>query len=138
MLRKSAAEDGKGWDKLIPYVLFAYREVPQESTGYSPFELLSGRDVRGPLDVLKEEWETNTKTNKSVAAHVLLMQDRMEKMAELVEKNLHTAQKSQKCRGTSERSFKAGVQVLVLLPTTTLKLTARWQGPYKSFEPWVK
>ena len=47
MLRKSAAEDGKDWDKLIPYVLFAYREVPQESTGYSPFELLYGRDVRG-------------------------------------------------------------------------------------------
>ena len=83
MLRKSAAEDGKDWDKLIPYVLFAYREVPQESTGYSPFELLYGRDVRGPLDVLKEEWESNTKTDESVAAHVLLMRDRMEKMAEL-------------------------------------------------------
>ena len=91
MLRKSAAEDGKDWDKLIPYVLFAYREVPQESTGYSPFELLYGRDVRGPLDVLKEEWESNTKTDESVAAHVLLMRDRMEKMAELVEKNLRAA-----------------------------------------------
>ena len=38
------------WDKLIPYVLFAYREVPQESTGFSPFELLYGREVRGPLE----------------------------------------------------------------------------------------
>ena len=37
--------DGKDWDKLIPYILFAYREVPQESTGFFPFELLYGRDM---------------------------------------------------------------------------------------------
>ena len=42
MLRKSATEDGKDWDKLIPYLLFAYREVPQASTGFSPFELVYG------------------------------------------------------------------------------------------------
>ena len=95
MLRKSAAEDGKDWDKLIPYVLFAYREVPQESTGYSPFELLYGRDVRGPLDVLKEEWGLNTKADESIAAHVLLMRERMEKMTDLVEKNLQAAQVSE-------------------------------------------
>ncbi len=40
MLRKAATEDGKEWDRLIPYLLFAYREVPQSSTGFSPFELL--------------------------------------------------------------------------------------------------
>ena len=50
MLRKAATEDGKGWDKLLPYLLFAYREVPQASTGFSPFELFYGRQVRGPLD----------------------------------------------------------------------------------------
>ena len=36
MLRKSAQEDGRDWGKLLPYVLFAYREAPQESTGFSP------------------------------------------------------------------------------------------------------
>ena len=54
MLNMFAEEDPKEWDKLKPYLLFAYREVPQESTGYSPFELLFGRKVKGPLDVLKE------------------------------------------------------------------------------------
>ena len=57
MLRKTAVEEGKDWDRLLPYVLFAYREVPQSSTGFSPFELLYGRAPRGPLDVLKETWE---------------------------------------------------------------------------------
>ena len=56
MLRKASADIGKDWDKLLPYLLFAYREVPHESTGFSPFELLYGRSVRGPLDVIKETW----------------------------------------------------------------------------------
>ena len=58
MLKKTAIQEGKDWDKLLPYVLFAYREVPQASTGFSPFELLYGRNVHGPLDVLKSAWET--------------------------------------------------------------------------------
>ena len=51
MLRKAATDEGKDWDKLVPYLLFAYRKVPQASTGFSLFELLYGRNVRGPLDV---------------------------------------------------------------------------------------
>lgn len=51
MLRKSAIEDGKDWDKMILFLLFAYTEVSQESTGFSLFELLYRHDVRGSLDV---------------------------------------------------------------------------------------
>lgn len=49
MLSKVASEEGKDWDKVIPYLLFAYREVSQASTGFSLFELLYGRAVRGPF-----------------------------------------------------------------------------------------
>ena len=54
MLKCYAQEEPADWDKHIPYVLFAYREAPHESIGYSPFELLYGRRVRGPLQVMKE------------------------------------------------------------------------------------
>ena len=55
MLRKVLEGEKKSWDKMLPYVLFAYREVPQATIGFSPFELLYGREVwGGPLDVLKE------------------------------------------------------------------------------------
>jgi len=43
MLRKAAQFEGKDWDKLFPFLLFAFQEVPQASTGFSPFELLYGR-----------------------------------------------------------------------------------------------
>ena len=56
MLRKTATEDGKDWDRLIPYLLFACREIPQASTGFSPFELLYGRQVRGPPSDTVPSW----------------------------------------------------------------------------------
>lgn len=52
-----AGERKKQWDLLIPLLLFAYREAVHESTGFSPFELAFSRHVRGPLDVIKEQWE---------------------------------------------------------------------------------
>ena len=45
MLKKVASEEGQGWDTLLPHILFAYREVPQTATGFSPFELVFGREV---------------------------------------------------------------------------------------------
>ena len=133
MLRKFATKEGKDWDRLIPYLLFTYREVPQASTGFSPFELLYGRSVRGPLDVLKESWEARKKSSESVVSYVLLMRERMEAMVEEVQKNCEKAQKKQKQwydENAREREFQVGDYVLVLLPDSTQKLFARWQGPY--------
>ena len=42
MLRRMRAECPKDWDKYLPALLFAIREVPQESMGFSQFELLYG------------------------------------------------------------------------------------------------
>ena len=96
MLRKAATEEGKDWDKLVPYLLFAYREVPQASTGFFPFELLYGRDVRGPLDILRESWESSQKSNESIISYVLSTRDKLLKMSELVQENLSKAQSRQK------------------------------------------
>jgi len=78
LLRKLVNKEGRDWDRLLPYILFAYREVPQDTTGLSPFELLYGRDVRGPFDILKEVWEADKKSDKSVVSHILLVREQME------------------------------------------------------------
>lgn len=57
MLRKFVGETRKDWSQWVPFLLFAIREVPQASTGCSPFELLYSRHPRGALDVLREDWE---------------------------------------------------------------------------------
>ncbi|KAK7089611.1 hypothetical protein V1264_025097 [Littorina saxatilis] len=64
MIKKLCVEDPKTWDRFIPGVLFAYREVPQESTGFSPFELLYGRTVRGPMAILRDLWTKEGKMDK--------------------------------------------------------------------------
>ncbi|KAL5473231.1 hypothetical protein EMCRGX_G027688 [Ephydatia muelleri] len=117
MLRKFATQKEKDWDKLIPYVLFAYCEVPQRSTGFSPFKLLYSREVRGPLDVLQEARIARERNTESVVSHVLAIRERMEQMSSLVKESLET--------------LNEGDMELVLLPTSSNALIAQWQGPYK-------
>ena len=47
VLLTMCAERPNDWDKYLPALLFAVREIPQESLGFSTFELLYGRNVRG-------------------------------------------------------------------------------------------
>eukprot|EP00731_Ephydatia_muelleri_P016412 Em0009g836a len=109
------------------------RDGGKASTGFSPFELVYGRQVRGPLDILKETWKTSKRSTESVVSYVLDVQEKLARMSELVVDNLKEAQKQQKRWYDSNarmREFKDGDQVLVLLPSSTSMLLASWQGPY--------
>ncbi|KAK7912657.1 hypothetical protein WMY93_012868 [Mugilogobius chulae] len=106
MLRKFVNNTGTDWDQWLPYLLFAYREVPQASTGFSPFELLYGHEMR----------------------------ERLEKMSELAQTHMIEAQQQQKSwydKSARRRTFSPGQEVLVLLPSEENKLLAKWQGPVK-------
>ena len=48
------AERPNDWDKYLPAFLFAVREIPQESLGFYLFELLYGRNVMGPMQILRK------------------------------------------------------------------------------------
>ena len=56
MLRRMCTECPKDWDKFLPALLFAVREVPKESLGFSPLDILYGLNVRGPMAILRELW----------------------------------------------------------------------------------
>ena len=85
MLRKFVSDTGSDWDQWLPYLLFAYREVPQASTRYSPFELLYGRQVRGPLDVPKEAWEgERPEGHMNILSYVIKMREKMDSLTNLV------------------------------------------------------
>ncbi|UYV71998.1 K02A2.6-like [Cordylochernes scorpioides] len=42
----------KDWDRILPFVTFAYNTAKQKSTGFTPFFLVHGREAETPLDVL--------------------------------------------------------------------------------------
>ncbi|KAG1956974.1 gag-pol fusion protein [Pimephales promelas] len=135
MLRKFVNDTGADWDQWLPYLLFAYREVPQASLGFSPFELLYGRDVRGPLALLEETWKGGHRItgSQSVVSYVLQMRERLESMTQLAHRNLIESQSQQRTwydKKARARSFQPGAKVLVMLPTDNSKLLAKWQGPF--------
>jgi len=56
LLKKVAAEKPKDWHRYLGPLMFALRDTPQDSTGFTPFELLYGRSVRTPMTLLKRIW----------------------------------------------------------------------------------
>ncbi|XP_056605021.1 uncharacterized protein LOC130421252 [Triplophysa dalaica] len=134
MIRKFVHEDAKNWDKWLEPLLFAVREVPQASTGFSPFELLYGRQPRGVLDVLREAWEDGPSASKNQIQYVLDLRTKLHTLGRLSMENLLQAQERQSRhynRGARLRKFSPGEKVLVLLPTSSSKLLAKWQGPFE-------
>ena len=81
---------------MLPCVLFAYREVPQASTGFSPFELIYGHNVRGPMEVLKEAWESAESQDTSVITHIIQIREQLQEMMGVVQQNMVKAQADQK------------------------------------------
>ena len=90
MLKKLCVEKPKQWDCFIDPLLFAYREVPQDSLGFSPFELLYGHTVRGPLSILKELWtnEWNDDEVRTTYEYVVDLRNRLEETLKLAQEEL--------------------------------------------------
>jgi transposase InsO family protein len=56
MIHKVAYDHPKRWHQYLDFILWALREVPNETTGVPPWVLAFGHLPRGPLAVLKEAW----------------------------------------------------------------------------------
>lgn len=135
MLKKLCVEKPKQWDRYIDPLLFAYREAPQDSLGFSPFELLYGRTVRGPLSILKELWtnERNDDEVRTTYEYVVDLRNRLEETLKLAQEELKKNKSRYKFyadRKRKNRSFEPGMKVLVLLPTDHNKLLMQYKGPY--------
>ncbi|XP_035984480.1 uncharacterized protein LOC118558122 [Fundulus heteroclitus] len=135
MLRKYCLESGRSWDEGLPLLLFAVRETIQESLGFSPADLVFGHTVRGPLQLVKEKWLSESfQTEHNVLDYVSSFRDRLFHVCQLAQENLAKAQKKMKARYDKKavrRSFTPGEKVLVLLPLSGSSLRAQFSGPYE-------
>ncbi|GFV48617.1 retrovirus-related Pol polyprotein from transposon 297 [Trichonephila clavipes] len=52
MLSMYVDVEQKNWDEILPFVTFAYNTVKQETTGFTPFYLLHGREAETTLDTM--------------------------------------------------------------------------------------
>jgi hypothetical protein len=132
MLRSYCLDHQKDWDEGVPVVLFAARESVQESLGFSPFEMVFGHSVRGPLKILKEKFLGGEPT-VPLLDYVSAFKERFHSTCEKAHENLRQAQANMKHyydRNASVREFEVGDKVLVLLPIPNDALHAKFFGPY--------
>ena len=125
MLKRLCQDQPKQWHRLINPVLFAYREVPKELTGFSPFQLLYGRSVRGPGTILKELWtkEVNIPEIKSSYEYVAELRERLEDSLKLAQEELEKCQKRYKRyygRKAKPRRLEVGNRVFFFFFVTCL------------------
>ena len=110
MLRRLCHEQPRQWHRFINPLLFAYREARQEATGFSPFELLYGRTVRGPVQILKELWSEEEEDPEVTTSYqyVLELRERLDETMTLAQAELEKNQGRNKNlynRKAKKRSF---------------------------------
>ena len=136
MIEKVTQENPTDWDAVIPYLLFAYREVPQSSTGYAPFELMLGRKVRGPMDLIYDACGGQISSPQFAYAYNYVhdLQETIKRTcadAQARREQKATTYKKYADRGSTLRSYAKGDSVLALLPTGGNSMMMSYQGPYK-------
>ena len=98
--------------------LFAVRESVQECLGFSPFELVFGHTVRGPLKLLKKILSDDDRS-LNLLQYASDFKNRLTKAYEAAQSNLKSAQSKMKLRygeNAQDRNFEPGDKVLALLP----------------------
>lgn len=116
----------------MPFLLFAIRDSVNDSTGFSPFELIYGHEVRGPLKIMKEHF-LEPEGQGNLLQYVAGFKDRLQSACEIAQLNLAKAQENMReqfDRRAVARSFAVGDKVLVLLPMRGEGLGTRYCGPY--------
>ena len=118
LLRAYCMELGRDWEEGLPWLLLASREVVQESTGFSPNDLVFGHSVRGPLAVLKDGLDLK-EPPKALCDYVNGFRRRLYEAGRLAREKLTNTQFKMKERydkQTQRRVFAVGDNVLALLP----------------------
>ena len=137
MLRKVIQAHPKQWHRYLPALLFACRELPSESTGFSPFTLLFGREVRGPIALLQETWtgkDTQDQDAKPLYRYIFELQNVISDSCQVAVENSSVSATKNKWyfdKKAKDRSFRVDDEVLVLLPSSSNKLLSQWIGPFK-------
>ncbi|CAH2283660.1 Retrovirus-related Pol poly from transposon 412 [Pelobates cultripes] len=135
IILESFVDAEQDWERLLPHLLFVYKEIPQEFTGFSPFELLYGKNVRGPLCLLKEYWEgIHPHEETPIVPYIFELRHKLKALLGQKLDHEELAQRRQMVwfdKRARARECLPWKKVLAFLPTPQNMLQDAWQGPYK-------
>ena len=133
MLSMYVDVDHRNWDSVLPFVTFAYNTAVQETTGFTPFRLLHGREVTTMLDVmlLPDAFATTTENAAQYA-------QRAEEARQLARMRIRSQQHYDAHRYNlrhREVAYHPGEKVWIWSPVRqrgrSEKLLRRYFGPYR-------
>jgi transposase InsO family protein len=123
----------KKWDEVLPFVTFAYNTAKQDTTGFSPFFLLHGREAETTLDTIFPCVEGNEEDD--YVSNLITKAEESRQLARL--RTLNAQAKDSRRYDSRHRmvSYKPGDLVWVFIPIRKVglseKLLKRYFGPYK-------
>ena len=91
LLKKVAAEKPKDWCRYLGPLLFAVRDTPQDSTKFTPFELLYGHTPMTLLKRIRTEEEEDPEV-KTAYQYVIDLREKVEETCELARSELAKVQ----------------------------------------------
>ncbi|GFW75436.1 nuclear pore complex protein Nup214 [Trichonephila clavipes] len=128
------SKNQQDWDQKVPLFLLAYCSAVHETTGYSPSQMLFGRDLRLPCDLL---FGRPPDTPSSPEEYVQNLQARFEDVHNLARERINLRTEKMKTRYDTKATghqFKEGDKVWFYNPTRrkglSPKLQSHWDGPY--------
>ena len=122
------------WDRLLKYCLLAYRATPHTATGFSPYELVHGQALRGPLEAMRDGWIGGELSVANTTEWVQELRSTLSKLHEVArahQEKYKGITKEAYDLGAKERSFRVGDMVLLHTLSLSGTLESIWEGPYE-------
>ncbi|OMJ26287.1 hypothetical protein AYI69_g4028 [Smittium culicis] len=146
-LSKYCEENYSDWELMLPKVLWADRVTVKRTTGYSPYELVYGRECLLPVEYNYSTWFTlpwkeSMTTEELLVIRMKQLSEKEEFLKEASKGIINSRNKAKEYFESNHRIrseiLKPGTLVLLhnthLLKSTANKLRNRWRGPYKILE----
>ena len=128
---KEVMHTAKDWPKAVKFALFAIRSVPNRSTGFTPFELVYGRNVRSPLELSVEQLFQDQPLQLDVFQWVEQLNEHLEVVRTAMQDNMvRSRQLTEEAdnKKAKFRSYKVNDKVLVRQPGLIGKLERSFQS----------
>ena len=129
------------WVQFLPLALSAIRAIPCRSTGFSPSEIVFGKNSRNMLDIVYEGLTNTTYAEVDIPTWVAQLNDKLEILrdsATLTNTVVRNKQNSHSKHSRSIRTYKPGDLVFTRIPGCRANLQASWEGLFtivKSIPP---
>ncbi|UYV70237.1 hypothetical protein LAZ67_7002256 [Cordylochernes scorpioides] len=125
--------DQKNWDEMLPFITFAYNTARQESTGFTPFFLVHGREAETTLDTIFPYSSASEGEE-----FIQLVASRAEEARQIARHHIFKAQETNKLNYDARHKgkvYQPGDLVWIFTPIRRVglseKLLKRYFGPYK-------